>query len=85
MQCDGPSQAVSAGDTLAAFVASFNMTDKSFAKCAKCSRKQLTGTAAKPTLKKGLQTALVLGMCSVMENMAVAVTVEEVVQFTTHA
>ena len=67
---------------MAAFVASFNMTDKTFAKCAKRSRKRLAGTAAKPTSDKGLQTALMLGMCTVMENMRAAETLDEVVEFT---
>ena len=78
MQHDELTHGASAGATSAAFVASFDLSDKVFSKCAKWSRKWLASTAAKPTSDKGLQRALVLGMCTLMERIRAADTLDEV-------
>lgn len=82
MQDSGFTHEASAGATLAAFVASFEMSDKVFAKCTKWSRKCLAGTETKPTSDKLLKQSLVLGMCAVVESIRAAETLEEVIDCT---
>ena len=79
MQDNGFAHGASAGATSAAFVASFEMSDKAFAKCAKLSRKRLTGAATKLTSDQSLKQSLVSGMCTVMQSIGAAETFEEVI------